>query len=669
MLGVSAQAVLDGLDPEQRQVATCLLGPVCVLAGAGTGKTRAITHRIAYGVRTGTYAPANVLAVTFTTRAAGELRERLRALGAPGVQARTFHSAALRQLAHFLPKVAQRAVPRLVEHKAAFVAQAAGRLGLEVDRAAIRDLAAEIEWAKVNLWTAQHYQEGAARAGRGPVAGYDAIAMARLMRVYEEVLAEAQTMDFEDVLLATAGLLVEYPEVAEQVRRQYRHFVVDEYQDVSPVQQRLLDLWLGGREELCVVGDPSQTIYSFTGASAQHLLDFPRAHPDAAVIRLVRDYRSTPQVVSLANAVLRSHRRTRGEAPAREALELVAQRPSGPAAIFRTAPDDAAEAAETARQISRLVAGGLPASDIAVLFRTNAQSEPFEAALGAAGIAFQVRGAARFFTRAEVRRAIALLRAESRAKSAEDVIHRAHTALAAAGWSPTPPPGRGAVREQWESLDALERLVREVMEQGATTLAQVVAVILDREANEHAPGGAGVTLASLHAAKGLEWEAVFLAGLSDGLMPISLAEGPEQLAEERRLLYVGITRARERLTLSYAQSRNQGGAPRRVSRFLASLWPERDAAPARSALVVPDAADLTEAERALFERLRAWRLAQAGQEGKRAYAIMPDVTLRAIAAARPATERELAAIPGFGPVKIARYGAPILAAVAGRLSG
>src|SRR3954469_5887384 len=327
-------AVLTGLDPEQREVATALTGPVCVLAGAGTGKTRAITHRIAYGVHAGVYTPQQVLAVTFTARAAGEMRTRLRDLGVQGVQARTFHAAALRQLHYFWPQAVGGAAPEVAPHKAGLVAEAGSRLRLRLDRSAVRDLAAEVEWAKVSLLTPDTYPAAARGAGRDP-AGLDATAMARLLQVYEDVKAERGVIDFEDVLLVTAGVLQDHPQIAETVRRQYRHLVVDEYQDVSPLQQRLLDLWLGGRDELCVVGDASQTIYSFTGASPRYLLDFQRRYPAAQVVRLVRDYRSTPQVVGLASRLL-----DRVPVAQRQArVELVAQRPAGPEPTF-TGYDD-----------------------------------------------------------------------------------------------------------------------------------------------------------------------------------------------------------------------------------------------------------------------------------------------------------------------------------------
>lgn len=299
-------AVLAGLDPEQRAVATALHGPVCVLAGAGTGKTRAITHRIAYGVRTGAFQPQQVLAVTFTARAAGEMRGRLRQLGADGVQARTFHAAALRQLQYFWPRAVGGEVPRLLERKVQLVAEAAGRSGLRVQRTELRDLTSEIEWAKVTQIVPDDYPVAVLKAGRE--APRDPAEIARVYATYEQTKRDRNVIDFEDVLLLTAAILEDRPEIAEQVRAQYRHFTVDEYQDVSPLQQRLLDQWtgaaVGAGAGLCVVGDASQTIYSFTGATPDYLLNFRTRHPDATVVKLVRDYRSTPQVVHLANGLL-----------------------------------------------------------------------------------------------------------------------------------------------------------------------------------------------------------------------------------------------------------------------------------------------------------------------------------------------------------------------------
>lgn len=659
-------AILDALDPEQRDVALALTGPVCVLAGAGTGKTRAITHRIAYGVRTGTYKPTSVLAVTFTARAAGEMRTRLRDLGVVGVQARTFHAAALRQLGYFWPRVVGGAPPRILEHKAPAVAEAARRVGVSVDRVAVRDLSSEVEWAKVSLVTAEDYVKAALVDDRPAPSGYDHQTVARLITAYEDVKTERGVIDFEDVLLMLADMLGSHRQVADEVRSQYRHFVVDEYQDVSPLQQFLLDQWLGDRKELCVVGDPSQTIYSFTGATPHYLLDFTRTYADAQMVRLVRDYRSTPQVVHLANQVLR-----RGRVPG--ALELVAQRPAGPPASFTAYDDDDAEATGIAARAGRLIASGVRPSEIAVLYRTNAQSAAFESALADAGISYLVRGGERFFQRKEVRDALVLLRGAARSADPDQPMpEQVRDVLVTAGWTERPPAARGAARERWEAMQALVGLADDVAaaapEDAPATMATLVGELEERASAQHAPTVEGVTLASLHAAKGLEWDAVFLSGVSEGLMPISLAETDEAVAEERRLLYVGITRAREHLELSFARSRNPGGrATRKRTRFLDGLWPDDPADRRGRGRVVRGQArqQLTgEHDVALFDALREWRLSVARETDKPAFTVLGDATLAAIAELKPTSVAQLARVNGVGPAKIDRYGQTILAIVA-----
>jgi ATP-dependent DNA helicase UvrD/PcrA len=697
-----ADAVLAGLDPEQREVATTLTGPVCVLAGAGTGKTRAITHRIAYGVLAGVYVPQQVLAVTFTARAAGELRGRLRALGVGGVQARTFHAAALRQLSFFWPQVVGGAPPSIIEHKAGLVADAAARLRLAVDRPAVRDLAAEVEWAKVTLLTPQNYPAAAVKAGRGEPGGFDIATVARILEVYEDVKTDRNVIDFEDVLLLTVGILEEFDRVAVAVRGQYRHFVVDEYQDVSALQQRLLELWLGDRDAVCVVGDPSQTIYSFTGASPEHLLGFPRNHPEARVVRLVRDYRSTPQVVRLANALL--HRASPSVVPAAARLQLQAQRPDGQEPTLTGHDDDVAEAAAVAVRVAALIGRGVRASEIAVLYRTNAQSQVLEQALADAGIAYLVRGGERFFARKEVRDALLLLRGAARASDGGLPLgEEARAVLAAAGWSQQAPTSGGAVRERWESLQALAALADQLAEADPkASLGHLVTELEERAAAQHAPTVEGVTLASLHAAKGLEWDAVLITGLSEGLMPISFAEGWEAVEEERRLLYVGITRAREHLHLSYARSRTPGGrASRSPSRFLEGLLTDGAAPRARGKRAQPAdrastggarrkpslpstcrtcGATLTAAperkvgrcshcpptyDEGLLDRLREWRSGAASGARVPPYVVFTDATLVAMAELLPRDVAGLARIPGVGPAKLDRYGADVLAILTG----
>ena len=665
-----ADALLDALDEDQRAVAEQLTGPVCVLAGAGTGKTRAVTYRIAHGVAAGVYNPTTVLAVTFTARAAGEMRSRLRDLGVAGVQARTFHAAALRQLSYFWPSTIGGSVPRIMEHKAPLIGEAAGRLGLSVDRLAIRDLAAEVEWAKVSLVTPDDYARASARTGREGVAGFDATTIARLLSVYEDAKTDRHVIDFEDVLLLMVGILAERGDVADTVRRQYRHFVVDEFQDVSPLQHRLLSLWLGDRKELCVVGDAAQTIYSFTGATSRYLTTFSRTYPEAPVIRLVRDYRSTPQVVSLANAVLARAGRFRPDAT----VELQAQRPTGPAPTFTAYDDDQAEARGVAEQARRLVDRGVPASEIAVLYRTNAQSEAFEQALSEAGLGYLVRGGERFFSRKEVKDAIVLLRGAARSQGETPLPDAVRDVLATAGWAPEPPAARGAVRERWESLNALVQLADDLHTSRGARLEDLVAELMERASAQHAPTVDGVTLASLHAAKGLEWDAVFLVGASDGLLPISMAETEDAVAEERRLLYVGITRAREHLSLSYARARNVGGrGTRRHTRFLDGIWPaeERARTPksrrsrAGRADALSTALTENDADPEVFERLRAWRASTAQAIDKPAFTVLHDSTLVAIAAAQPSQLRQLALLRGIGPTKLEAYGAQILAVVRG----
>jgi DNA helicase II / ATP-dependent DNA helicase PcrA len=722
----SPDAVLAALDPEQLAAATSIDGPLCILAGAGTGKTRAITHRIAYAVLSGRWKPQRVLAVTFTTRAAGEMRTRLRALGVAGVQARTFHSAALRQARYFWPQVYRSELPPIVESKLRYVAEAAARCRVPADLAGRRDLASEIEWAKVSNVRPDDYPAVATQAGR-QLAGYDAATIARVFASYEEVRRDRGHLDLEDVLLCAVALLADSPKVAEAVRAQYRHFVVDEYQDVSPVQQTLLDLWLGDRSDVCVVGDANQTIYSFAGASPTYLLEFTRRHPGASVVRLERDYRSTPQVVRVANGVLADARGTAST----HRLTLRAQRPDGPEPVFTEYSDEVAEAEGIARAVERLARQGTPLREMAVLFRVNAQSAAFEQALAERGIRYVVRGAERFFDRPEVREALVLLRGAARAAnstaaavpagdaapgadSATDptdstdatgpgaapaLLAEVQAVLGAVGWTPEPPSGSGAIRERWESLAALASLAGDLSREWPDSdLAAFLDLLDERVAAQHAPAADGVTLATLHAAKGLEWDAVFLAGIHEGTVPITYAETVDQVEEERRLLYVGITRARIHLSISWALSRTPGGRSRRSpSRFLASVRPQGSAVADRRAEGVSGGRAGRKAQRTvarcrtcdrplqdaserkvgrcgdcpatydeqMFEKLRAWRLEQAQEQRVPAYCVFTDATLVAIAETRPTGVAELAKVPGVGSAKLGRYAEDVLAICAG----
>ncbi len=672
--------MLDGLDDDQRAAATAPRGPVCVLAGAGTGKTRTITHRIAHLVRTGHVAPGQVLAVTFTARAAGEMRTRLRALGVAGVQARTFHAAALRQLRYFWPRVVGGPPWQLVEGKLRIVGHAAGRAKMGTDAATLRDLAGEIEWAKASLVTPADYPAAVARLRRdvpGP-----AEQVAAVYAGYEEAKTAAERLDFDDLLLHVAGALEEHGDIAQEFRDRYRCFVVDEYQDVTPLQQRVLDAWLGERDDLTVVGDANQTIYTFAGASPRYLLEFPRRFPEAVVVRLQRDYRSTPQVVSCANTLIGAAR----DRPAGTRLRLVGQRPPGPDPDFSEHDDEVAEAAAVATRVRRMVAEGVPPSEIAVLFRVNAQSETYEQALTEAGVPYQVRGGERFFHRPEIRRAMSVIRMAGAGSGA--LVDDVRAVLAPVGLTPDP-PGGAAQRAQWESLLALVELAEELAGIEPEADLRRFAAELDTRADAaHPPTVQGVTLASLHAAKGLEWDVVFLVGLVDGTLPIQHADGDEHaIEEERRLLYVGITRARRQVLLSWALSRQPGGARRRRrSRFLYGLVPEhhpasrialgeRGGAKPRcrvcgSPLIGVDALKLrrcgdcpSDVDAELLDRLRSWRNDEARDQQVPAYVVFTDATLTAIAEQRPADRAALVGIPGIGARKLDRYGAAVLALI------
>jgi DNA helicase-2/ATP-dependent DNA helicase PcrA len=699
-----ADPLTAGLDDEQREAVLAPRGPVCVLAGAGTGKTRTITHRIAQLVAGGHVAAGQVLAVTFTQRAAGEMRSRLRTLdaaartgsGVGAVQALTFHAAAHRQLRYFWSRVVGDTGWQVLDSKFAMVARAASRTRLNVSTDDVRDLAGEIEWAKASLIGPEEYPGAVATAGRDiPL---DAAQVAAVYDAYEALKARGETvtlLDFDDLLLHTAAAIENDVAVAEEFRDRYRCFVVDEYQDVTPLQQRVLSAWLGDRDDLTVVGDANQTIYSFTGASPRFLLDFSRRFPDATVVRLERDYRSTPQVVSLANQVIAA---ARGRV-AGSKLQLSGQRDPGPAPSFHEHPDETAEAAAVAASIARLIESGTPPSEIAVLYRVNAQSEVYEEALTEAGIAYQVRGGEGFFNRQEIKQALlAVQRASERsadhglAGPLPDVVR---AILEPLGLTAEPPVGTRA-RDRWQALTALAELVDgEVAQRPQLELPGLLAELRMRADARHPPVVQGVTLASLHAAKGLEWDAVFLVGLADGTLPIShaLAHGAESepVEEEHRLLYVGITRARVHLALSWALSRSPGGRQsRKPSRFLNGIAPQArpDPAPTRSRrnrgvatrcricnndLTTPAAVMLRRCETCaadideeLLLQLKDWRLNIAKEQKVPAYVVFTDNTLIAIAELLPDDDAALIAIPGIGARKLEQYGPDVLGLVRGR---
>ncbi len=678
-----ADDLLTGLDPEQREVALALRGPVSVVAGAGTGKTRAITHRMAYGVATGVYKPTEVLAVTFTTKAANEMRVRLRDLGAEGVQARTFHSAALRQARYFWPHVYGGEFPEVTQSKFSLVAEAMRRLGQRADTPLLRDLSSEIEWAKVSNIVPTAYAAAAGPARR-EVAHLDAGQVANVLAAYEEVKRERGRIDMEDILLVTAAILADDERIAATVRQQYRWFVVDEFQDVNPLQSTLLDLWLGGRDDICVVGDPRQTIYSFAGASPRILTSFARRHEGAQRIELVRNYRSTPQIVAAANAVFARTATT-------DDIRLQSQQEPGDPVSYIGYPDELAEANAVASEISLLHRRGVPYREMAILFRINAQSEAFEEALGEHGIPYVMRGATGFFNRAEVRQAVTLLRGSARGGEAEGqhLVDDVRAIFSTMGHTDEPPSGAGAVRDRWESLHAIVSMATDLAESDPSAGMTALVADLDRRIEQaHAPAADGVTLATLHSAKGLEWDAVFCVGMHEGMMPSVHADTPEMVEEERRLFYVGVTRARHDLMISWAATRKAGGrGNRQPTRFLDALLPaghaarqvssqarQRKVAKCRvcnTVLAVADrklgrCADCPATyDEELYETLRAWRKEQSTEQGKPAYVVFTDATLQAIAESKPSDVDALAKVPGVGPAKIDQYGEAVLDLVRG----
>lgn len=537
----SLDPLLANLDPEQAMAASSLRGPTCIIAGAGTGKTRTITHRIAYGIASGYFSSNRVLALTYTNKAAAELRTRLRALGVGSVAARTFHAAALSQLEYFWPQFAGVAAPQILDSKGKLLGKLAQDRKLHLDAAALRDLAAEIEWRKYSMLTMAQY---AATERKAP-GGLSKSRLLELLTAYEDAKIAANQIDFEDVLILCLGLLRSEPRALAHVHQQYRFFTVDEYQDISPLQQALLEVWLGDRNEICVVGDPNQTIYSFTGASSSFLASFAVRYQNAQVVELTRNYRSTQQIVAFANR-LRSGQSAMGDGGL---SPLESQGSVGLAPRLQGFSNPADEAAYVAHQISQLIADGVKRNQIAVLYRVNGQSEPLEAALANAHVGYQLKGGVRFFARPEIVAAMRSLRAELMSPSDKPAHKILDDVCRSLGWTSKPTAVSGAAREKWESLNALMGILDEMPTD--IDLAELYRELDERSKSQHEPESAAITLATIHAAKGLEWDHVFIVGLNEGYLPISYAKTDAQIAEENRLLYVGVTRAKKTLMLSW----------------------------------------------------------------------------------------------------------------------
>ncbi len=536
-MAVDSKQILTELDAEQLAVVTAIRGPVCVIAGAGTGKTRVITNRIAYAINSGVTDPTKVLALTFTARAAGEMRARLRALGVPNVSARTFHSAAIKQLLYFWPYAFGGQFPTLLTTKSGFVSQAIERAEVAVpaQAAVLREIAGEIEWAKVLEISPENYHEKAIESNRlvklpnNKSANENLGMISQVYEAYESLKRQERTLDFEDVLLLTVGMLEEDRAVRERIRDQYRYFTVDEYQDVSPLQQRLLNLWLGNREEICVVGDAAQTIYSFAGATSNFLLNFKNRFPNAQVFRLSTGYRSTPEIINSANKILRV-----ANLVSDHGIELQSVNTHGEKPLVNGFSSAADEIAYVATEVKKQIDSGIDSSDIAILARTNAQLDQVKSALNNLRVASQIRSGERFFERVDVRDAMRLIRGASVLPSEggdwfADLV------------SVLQPFGDA------DYVTAFLRLARSIKDNGGENMRAFLREIEDRAEQNNPPILPGVTLSTLHGAKGLEWDHLYLIGISEGVLPMG-----NDLNEERRLFYVGVTRAKQRIHITYA---------------------------------------------------------------------------------------------------------------------
>jgi DNA helicase-2/ATP-dependent DNA helicase PcrA len=670
------QFLLHDLNPAQRAAVEATTGPVCILAGAGTGKTRVISRRVAYAIATDAVHPRHVLVVTFTEKAAGEMRGRLAQLGFPGVQAHTFHAAAWRQLRYFWSRLSTTPLPEVLESKAPLLVPLQRGLPGGYKFTAMKDLADEIEWAKARRIGPDGYQEAVERAGRPTPLPPDLFS--GLFRRYERARERARRIDFEDMLARMLDGLESDQDVAEEFRGQYRWFSVDEYQDTNPLQQALLEAWLGERRDLAVVGDEDQTIYTFTGASSEYLTGFTRRFPDAQVLQLEQNYRSTPQVLAVANRLLARSGRRRSK-------RLVATREPGPEPVVVAFESAGAEAAALVAEARRLADLGVALEEIGVLVRTNAQIPPIEEALADAGIRYQVRGEL-FFRRPEVRQALRLLRSRADRAAGGGLVDAVEAIwFERMGFRREADPDGEEARQRHASLVTLLGIAERLREADERAdLAAFLADVERRAADEVDGVGGGVNLLTYHRAKGLEFDAVLLPALEEGLLPVRQASTTDQVAEERRLLYVGLTRARVHLWLAWAARRAGPSGreqPRKPSRFLDDLvLPGERARPRAVAAAMGRPAGTASAagtagngaralSSPLAERLRAWRRERARQDGVPPYVVFNDRTLAALAERCPRSRGELLAVEGIGPTKLDRYGEELLGLLDGDGNG
>jgi DNA helicase-2/ATP-dependent DNA helicase PcrA len=647
---VSPEGILEPLNDDQRQAATTVRGPVAILAGAGTGKTTTITHRIAYQVATGAFPASRILAVTFTEKAAGELRARLGRLGVSGVETRTFHAAALSQLSRAWPTHVGSSLPEILDHKAPLIASLANSLPPPHRFMPRGELASEIEWAKNRLIPPSRYLDELTRQGHEPP--IPAEMMHRVYDGYERRKTRAQRIDFEDMLRLALELFDERPAAARELHDRLHAFTVDEYQDVNTLQHELLLRWLGGRDDVCVVGDDYQTIYTFTGASPDHLLRFPDHYPSATVVRLETNYRSSPQVLAVANRLASNLGGFR--------KELRATRPDGPNPTARGLPDPEKEVAFVVAEAQRLIAEGVPPSSIAVIYRINARSEPYEEAFARAGVPYQVRDGA-FLRRPGPRGVLAgLRRADGASASVEDTVVAITDAL---GYSAEADPDADEEVTRQADLARLRSLAAEYTASHGDD-GSVQGFVAELTERFHADkSGRGVHLLTYHRAKGLEFDAVFLPRLLDRELPFRSQRAAADPDEERRLFYVGITRARTHLYLSWPRDPKTSPSPFLRELSVISAEPVgRSGRGTGSSATRPRVTAPSNGP--LFDRLKTWRRERASADGVPAYVVFKDATLAEIAERKPTTRGQLADVTGVGPSKLERYADEVLAVVA-----
>ncbi len=534
----SAESLLEGLDPEQRLAAESLIGPVRIIASAGSGKTKTISHRIAYGIASGVYAPEKVLALSYTARSAAELRTRINSLGAPAVQVRTVHAAALAQIRYFWPQLTGVSAPSVATSKKDLLTQTLSNLKIESNQAILRELAAEIEWWKYSLLSPEEYQ-----TSRRSLETLNHSVASEVIVEYERVKSKSQQIDWEDVLLLNLGMVKSEPQIAEHIQSQYRFFTIDEFQDVSPLQFALVQQWMGDRSDLCVVGDPRQTIYSFAGASQKYLNGFESMFENAVSIELSNNYRSGREIVNLANSIMSDL------SPMQAVAGLGDIR-------LRRYQSDLAESDAVSKMIAEDINDGMPASEIAVLFRVNSQAEVLSEKLSKLGIRHQLKTQERFFQQQVIAKAVQLIRASRfvEDKPASEIVA---DVLRELGWTMAPSGDLSA----WESMQSLY----EALTDQPLSIAETIELVDALQLQHFEPVRQLVTLSTIHAAKGLEWRKVYILGASEGLLPFRMSQSAEEIEEERRLCYVGVTRAKQSLSISFASESGE------LSRFLKDL--------------------------------------------------------------------------------------------------